>query len=76
MFKQGFGVEVIYLVCLLVYVLLPQTVCKVNDLLAVELVDHLVKLTYDVVARAYQIGLISALEVVSDLVVVNHDLRK
>lgn len=76
MFKQGFGVEVIYLVRLLVYVLLPQTVCKVNDLLAVELVDHLVKLTYDVVARAYQIGLISALEVVSDLVVVNHDLRK
>lgn len=76
MLEQGFGVEVIYLVCLLVYVLLPQTVCKVNDLLAVELVDHLVKLTYDVVARAYQIGLISALEVVSDLVVVNHDLRK
>lgn len=76
MFKQGFGVEVIYLVRLLVYVLLPQTVCKVNDLLAVELVDHLVKLTYDVVARAYQIWLISALEVVSDLVVVNHDLRK
>lgn len=76
MLEQGFGVEVIYLVRLLVYVLLPQTVCKVNDLLAVELVDHLVKLTYDVVARAYQIGLISALEVVSDLVVVNHDLRK